>query len=701
MSYTINFTDPANGSFVIKEYTTDGPATPIAQTPLDSFAVVGHTSLILLGKGMAEYGDRIAGDIVHMLEHFAYSSPPVYPIEGQLWYKNDTKQLYVCTDPTNVTPIDRWTPMLAATIMADLDMGGYKIINLGDPTNAQDAVTLTYADTNYVNVSGDTMAGTLNMNSNALTNVPDPVNPQDAMTLAYASATYVPLAGGTMTGILTLSSDPVGVLDAATKQYVDGAISGSGLFVKLDGSNTPMTGYLTLNGAPPVNPYHAVPLTYLTSQLATKANLVHTQGASTINYTPEKAIGAPSYLFDGSLVPSTSVSYAITAVSTGAGGTFTIAGIHAAEFVAGYEFQVAGSTGNDGYWTVASATDGGVGPTVITVTATQTIPDGTADGNIVAIYPTVSAQGTLADLDEAIGNVQGDITSLSVGGRTMFQGDGTTGQWSTHMYTAETNKSTLTINGVKQYRHLRAVSTVTFFPTRTTSDNTGLAVGSYTFNVNADGTGAVVVTVNVASVPYTFGDLATSIGNSLSSLPAAPSAQRDRASLSFRNSVFYFYSNTQGTGTDIVITDVDLFSSITSAASTISNWSAPAGVGPTLAYKEGPSPLTAQPITAVTTGAGGTFTIVGDFTAPVGTQGAITIGGKVTVSGSTGNDGIYTVTNVVGGATTVVTVFETVADGTADGNLSAPNNVAALSTTNTVAFVTAPTGSDTVELAGS
>ena len=87
----------------------------------------------------------------------------------------------------------------------------------------------------------------------------------------------------------------------------------------------------------------------------------------------------------------TVVAYPITAVTIGAGGTFTIAGIHAAEFVAGYNFQITGSTGNDGFWTVASATDGGVGPTVITVLSSQTIPDGTADGNIVAIFDNVGS----------------------------------------------------------------------------------------------------------------------------------------------------------------------------------------------------------------------------------------------------------------------------------------------------------------------
>jgi hypothetical protein len=71
---------------------------------------------------------------------------------------------------------------------------------------------------------------------------------------------------------------------------------------------------------------------------------------------------------------------AITAVSTGS-DTVTIAGDHTTEFAAGTDFNITGSTGNDGGYTVASvALDGG--NTVITVEADQAIANATADGYV-------------------------------------------------------------------------------------------------------------------------------------------------------------------------------------------------------------------------------------------------------------------------------------------------------------------------------
>jgi len=52
----------------------------------------------------------------------------------------------------------------------------------------------------------------------------DATDPHAAAGYAKSSelAAYLPLAGGTLVGALTLNADPTGVLEAATKQYVDG-----------------------------------------------------------------------------------------------------------------------------------------------------------------------------------------------------------------------------------------------------------------------------------------------------------------------------------------------------------------------------------------------------------------------------------------------------------------------------------------------
>lgn len=59
----------------------------------------------------------------------------------------------------------------------------------------------------------------------------DHVHPTDTTRASVAQlGNYLPLTGGTMTGILTLSANPVGNLDAATKQYVDNASIDCGTF---------------------------------------------------------------------------------------------------------------------------------------------------------------------------------------------------------------------------------------------------------------------------------------------------------------------------------------------------------------------------------------------------------------------------------------------------------------------------------------
>lgn len=62
----------------------------------------------------------------------------------------------------------------------------------------------------------------------ALTTLAETVSAIDLspyLTTSNAANTYVPVAGGTMTGALILSGDPTDNLQAATKQYVDNAIS--------------------------------------------------------------------------------------------------------------------------------------------------------------------------------------------------------------------------------------------------------------------------------------------------------------------------------------------------------------------------------------------------------------------------------------------------------------------------------------------
>lgn len=88
---------------------------------------------------------------------------------------------------------------------------------------------------------------------------------------------------------------------------------------------------------------------------------------------------------DGTVVVSGDAGqkYAIAAVTTGAGGKFEIAGDKSAEFSAGDDINVTGSTGNDGNYTLDTVTyNSGTARTELTVIAAQTVANATVDGSL-------------------------------------------------------------------------------------------------------------------------------------------------------------------------------------------------------------------------------------------------------------------------------------------------------------------------------
>ena len=46
------------------------------------------TSLVLHGRGAAEYGLQRDQNLVYLLENFASTTAPVNPLVGQLWFDN-------------------------------------------------------------------------------------------------------------------------------------------------------------------------------------------------------------------------------------------------------------------------------------------------------------------------------------------------------------------------------------------------------------------------------------------------------------------------------------------------------------------------------------------------------------------------------------------------------------------------------------
>lgn len=62
------------------------------------------TSLLLPGRGIQNYGNIILSDIVQVMENFANTTAPSYPIEGQQWFDTTTQTM-------NVYSGGSWTPI--------------------------------------------------------------------------------------------------------------------------------------------------------------------------------------------------------------------------------------------------------------------------------------------------------------------------------------------------------------------------------------------------------------------------------------------------------------------------------------------------------------------------------------------------------------------------------------------------------------
>jgi len=115
--------------------------------------------------------------------------------------------------------------------------------------------------------------------------------------------------------------------------------------------------------------------------------------------------------------------HAVNTVSTTA-QTFTLAGRNAAQYVAGYQFRIYGSTGNDARYTVVSSVESG-DDTVVTVV--EAIPSAVADGtaiqtmqfsNVAGVDFAVPAAATADEVADAVAVdiYGGAATGLNPGG---------------------------------------------------------------------------------------------------------------------------------------------------------------------------------------------------------------------------------------------------------------------------------------------
>lgn len=250
MEYQLKYTNPTKPPIVIKGYTVNGPANPSnINDGLYPNATIANTPLVLLGKGMFDYGQPLQTNMVRMLENWANSTPPDQPVVGQFWY--DEPRLVM-----NIWNGTKWDPISTNQMQTgDLDMNGYRIINVENPSNDHDAVNLKYINDRYARRIGDTFTGVVNMDAgiviseklqvlngtdvdvgfNRVTNVADPVNPLDAVNKKHVD---------------DLRAD-IDDLDVYTRTETDELILNAvppGAIMHFATANAP-TGWLKANGA--------------------------------------------------------------------------------------------------------------------------------------------------------------------------------------------------------------------------------------------------------------------------------------------------------------------------------------------------------------------------------------------------------------------------------------------------------------------
>src|SRR5882757_7694937 len=134
------------------------------------------------------------------------------------------------------------------TMIGNLNLINHKIINVNDPTLAQDASTKKYVDTKSLLVDGsNSMTGNMNLGTHRILNVVDPTAPQGAATKNYVdNKTLFTDGSNSMLANMNLGThkiinviDPTLAQDASTKNYVDTKS------LLVDGSNS-MTGNMNL-----------------------------------------------------------------------------------------------------------------------------------------------------------------------------------------------------------------------------------------------------------------------------------------------------------------------------------------------------------------------------------------------------------------------------------------------------------------------
>jgi len=339
---------------------TDGRTTfAIQPRTFDGFGgVQQHTDLTLYGNATPNWGELFNENFYKVLESFAIdkqgfdrenanpllntyfpndptphipqtqfdvntSTPGLginNPIEGQLWYNKTDSKLYVYSAATktagnpspSLTPL--WRPVGSASTSASVEpVAGELWYDASTQTlNVYDDV-LNWIPIvggggpvgDFVDRAGDTMTGLLVLSG-------DPVALLGAATKQYVDNNFISITGGVdstmdLTQTITLGRDPTIDLEAATKKYVDDAVTVAvgGNYVEVPGDT--MTGFLTLH-AHPTTSFHAATKGYVDASIPAGNYVSKTgdtmSGFLTLNANPVNNLHAATKQYVDNAIPS-------------------------------------------------------------------------------------------------------------------------------------------------------------------------------------------------------------------------------------------------------------------------------------------------------------------------------------------------------------------------------------------------------------
>jgi hypothetical protein len=340
------------------------------------------------------------------------------------------------------------------------------------------------------------------MGGNRIVNLGNPVTGTDALNLITAEGTFVAITGGTMTGALVLTQGgsssvvPTVSSDLTNKGYVDGLVATI---------NTSLSNFVNKTGDTVSG----------TIAFSANASLTFTAGTGAISFGNRVlgSVGTPQLQYDGAnkAYVDTSISDAIAALpqqsssdgvvvsgaldETSGVLTLTRSAPLAAVVVAGNFAPFAHTQGSS--------------------TVNYDLTQSTSQSYLVeqnfgtANYPTATEQTVIEQLDQRLYQLGMPyyrnlylIPSTDPGTEITTISIGTT-------FPVEYNRVQVFVNGVKQYQTMRGITTVPVYVAgQTIGLNTliGATAGTYNVSIGADGNTPVALSIAVSSTT-TFSDL--------------------------------------------------------------------------------------------------------------------------------------------------------------------------------------------------